>query len=179
MALLEATALLIAGCSGGTDDGPSGDTATSAQNDREVASIPIGQPRGEAQWSMGVNASSKQSPLVIGNHVVALLEGSGKAWSADGAEAWQVPFPSAGENSDVALRQAVADTVIAIGMSEGDGLAESGYAAHVTLFALTSGETIEVNVAGSDVDAPSLSAVGVAFPPRTEPGWSSHLRARP
>lgn len=165
VALFGATALLLAGCSGGTDGGPSGDTATSAQNDREVVSIPVGQPFGEAQWSVNVDASSEQPPLVIGNHVVALSEGTVKAWSGDGTDAWQVPIPSTGESGEVALRQADANTVavIATGMSEGEGLNESGFAAHVTLIDIPTGEATEVGIAGSDVDAPSLSAVGVAF----------------
>lgn len=165
IALLGATALLLAGCSGGTEDKTPGDADTSAQNDREVVSIPVSQPFGEAQWSVDVDASSEQPPLVIGNHVVALSEGTVKAWSADGTEAWQVPFPSTGEDSDVALRWADANTVAAIatGMSEGEGLSESGYAAHVTLIDIPSGEATEVDVAGSNVYAPSLSAVGVAF----------------
>lgn len=165
IALLGATALLLAGCTGGPDGIPLGDADIPAQDDREITSIPVGQPFGEAQWSVNVDASSEQSPLVIGNHVVAVSEGAVKAWSADGTEAWQVPTPSVGESSDVALRQADNNTVavIATGKTEGEGLNESGYAAHVTLIDITSGETTEVDIAGSDVDAPSLSAVGVAF----------------
>jgi len=160
IALFGATALLLAGCSGGTDGGPSGDADTSAQNDREVVSIPVGQPFGEAQWSADVDASSEQPPFVIGNHVVALSGDTVKAWGADGTEAWQVPVPSTGEDSDVALRQADANTVAvsATGMSEGEGLSESGYAAHVTLIDIASGKATKVNVAGSDVDAPSREA---------------------
>lgn len=174
IALLGATALLLAGCSSGTGDKPSGDTDTSAQNDREVVSIPVGQPFGEAQWSVDVDTSSDQPPLVIGNHVVALSGDTVKAWGADGTQAWQVPVPSTGEDSDVALRRADANTVAAIatGMSEGEGLSESGYAARITLIDIASGEVMEVDIAGSDVDAPSLSAVGVAF---TLPGGGGVL----
>lgn len=166
IALFGVTALLLAGCAGGPDGNLPGDADIPAQDDREIASIPVGQPFGEAQWSVNVDASSEeQSPLVIGNHVVALSDGTVKAWSADGTEAWQAPTPSAGESSDVALRQADSNTVavIATGVSEGEGLAESRYTAHVTLVDITSGKTTEVDIAGSDVDAPSLSAVGVAF----------------
>lgn len=163
--LFGANALLLAGCTGEPDGNLPGDADIPAQDDREIASIPVGQPFGEAQWSVNVDAPSEQSPLVIGNHVVALSEDTVKAWSADGTEAWQAPTPSAGEGSDVALRQADSNTVavIATGMSKGEGLAESRYAAHVTLIDITSGKTTEVDIAGSDVDAPSLSAVGVAF----------------
>lgn len=161
---LIATALLLAGCSGGadapTDDGG---TEPAPENTPEVVSIPVGEPFGEPAWSVQTEANPTP-PLVASDRVVALVQGEVRAWDAEGAEAWQVPVPEGRPGDEAVLRQVDAATVAVVttGETEGEGLDEGGYAATVTLIDLASGEATEVKVTDAE-SSPVLSEFGLAF----------------
>lgn len=154
--------LALAGCSGDSPDSGSGGGAEETMPE-EVVSIPVGEAFREPVWSVQVEAEPIQ-PLVTGDHVVAIVHGEVRAWDAKGTEAWQVPIPDKGEDSEPVLRQVSSEVVAVVttGESEGQGLSESGYAAGVTLINLASGETEDVEIT-DEANTPALADSGLAF----------------
>lgn len=162
VAIVATATLLLTGCSTGASDG---EATPSSSESSETSALPVGSPFGPARWSVTVDASTQQTPLVMKDRVVALHEGQVKAWNTDGSLAWEVPIPSHSEDAEIALRQIDAKTaaVITIGKSDGSGIEASGYAAHVKTIKTSSGDSQDVAVAGSESDGPKLSRVGVGF----------------
>lgn len=185
MPLLLTTTLVLAACAGGEADpgpaSPPGGTApleetTSSQEsgEQQIAqhSLPTAEVFGEPAWGMQIPPSwEEMTPIVTGQHVIALSDATVVAYDTQGAEAWATDWAPLAEEDRVVgtppvLRQVSPEVVAVIdtGKVEGEGLATTTYAALVTLISVEDGTLVkEVTVPGSESDAPQLGEIGLGF----------------
>ena len=182
-----ATTLLIAlaGCSSGGDE--PGDEQKPGSSPSTVAQLPVGEPFGEAKWSIDISGQggesadsvgddedSDSSVMVLPDNLLTVQGSEVHSYAPDGKEQWTAPVElfasddrtTGDEGLMFPLFRQVSDDVVALideGSVEGEGIEESNYTARVSLISLSDGTVKKVDVAGTDSDSPELLPYGLAF----------------
>lgn len=181
-----AVVTLVAACSSGDDEEPAAaapseaDPATTTSTDAPTedppqASLPVVEEVfGAAEWSLNVPPEGEL--LVTPTRAVSHDDTTVFAVDAGGEEAWSVPLDlldqretAIGNQTNYNPTMRLVDTetvaVIETGLRQGSGLEAALNVARVTLIDLESGQTQQVDLEGTENDAPAVDTFGLYFEP--------------